>query len=208
MNMTSNPGAKPEPEPEPEPEQEPLSATDYAIYNRLAEKMSHIHKEFRSTWRTLKTACSEFQTQTQAKADADCEMDDTELLMMALSFVDSLSNHHSIEEKFIFPALAARMPEFAPSGVLVGQHEIIHDGLVRTKSFLRRCERFLDGEADDYGGRMGEMLDRGKLLGILEGENGDFERVLWCHLDEEVEALRAENMRLYWGAEEIRRLPM
>ena len=128
--------------------------------------------------------------------------------MATLSFVEGLANHHSVEEKFIFPALAVRMPEFSPSGGLVEQHEVIHDGLVRIKSYLRGCEKFLDEEMDDEGGRGGEGLDKGKFKRFLEGENGDFERVLWSHLDEEVDFLRAENMRRFWGVEEVRRLPM
>ena len=100
------------------------------------------------------------------------------------------------------------MPEFAEGGVLTSQHEVIHDGLIRIKSYLRRCEKFLDEEMDDEGGRVGEGLDRGKLRALLEGENGEFERVLWSHLDEEVEFLKAENMSIFWGVEEVRRLTM
>jgi hypothetical protein len=35
-----------------------------------------------------------------------------------------------------------------------------------------------------------------------------FGKVLWQHLDEEVQTLKAENMRQYWSVEEMRRLPM
>ncbi|KAL4962189.1 uncharacterized protein BDV14DRAFT_203006 [Aspergillus stella-maris] len=206
QNHDANTSAYHPPAPELEPlAQDPLSASDSAIYNRLAEKMSHIHNGFRSTWKMLQTACSAPASQI---TDSECQMDDTELLMTALSFVEGLSNHHAIEEKFIFPALASRMHEFSHSGVLIDQHELIHDGLIRIKAYLRGCEKFLDEEIDDDGGRVGEGLDRGKLRELLEGENGEFERVLWSHLDEEVEFLKAENMRRFWGVEEVRRLPM
>ncbi|KAL4790174.1 hypothetical protein BDV19DRAFT_372884 [Aspergillus venezuelensis] len=207
QNHHANTSAYQAPAPAPELQDlEPLSASDFAIYNRLAEKMSHIHNGFRSMWKTLKIACSGSRSHTDAVVE--CQMDDTELLMATLSFVEGLSNHHAIEEKFIFPSLAARMPEFSPSGVLVEQHEVIHDGLVRIKSYLRGCEKFLAEDMDGDGGRVGEGLGRGKLKGLLEGEEGEFERVLWSHLDEEVEFLKAENMRRFWGVEEVRRLPM
>ncbi|KAL4945589.1 hypothetical protein BDV06DRAFT_219125 [Aspergillus oleicola] len=196
---------------ESEPEQEPLSPNDFTIYNRLAEKMSHIHAEFRNTWTTLKTACSQPSHSSTPQSrnpdqDADCIMDDTSLILLTLSFISSLSNHHSIEENYIFPTLATRMPEFSPSGVLMGQHGVIHDGLVRIRSYLRGCERFMDGELDEEG--RGEKLNREKLRGMLMGEDGEFERVLWEHLDREVEFLEAERMRKCWRVEEVRRLPM
>lgn len=35
-----------------------------------------------------------------------------------------------------------------------------------------------------------------------------FGGVLWAHLEDEVRALGAENMRKYWTLEEMRRMPM
>lgn len=114
--------------------------------------------------------------------------------MLGLSFCEGLSMHHSIEERFIFPLLAARMPEFGTSGILAEQHELIHDGLVRMRGYLNRCER-----ADE-----GEGLDRSEVRRFMEG----FEQVLWEHLDGEVAVLDGENMRRFWSLDEVRRFPM
>lgn len=35
-----------------------------------------------------------------------------------------------------------------------------------------------------------------------------FGKTLWAHLDDEVKALGAENMRKYWTLQEMKRLPM
>ncbi|KAI9376440.1 hypothetical protein BJX61DRAFT_538816 [Aspergillus egyptiacus] len=168
----------------PEPETE-LSPEDFCIYNRLAEKMENIHISLHETWNTLKQACTSPTPATEP-------LTTTSLTSLALSFCDALSTHHAIEERFLFPLLAPRMSEFMPDGPLTGQHEVIHDGVVRMKGYLKRCER---GE---------EVFERGVLGGIMQG-NG-FESVLWEHLDGEVWALRAERMRQVWTREEMEAL--
>ncbi|KAL4749851.1 hypothetical protein BDW72DRAFT_213827 [Aspergillus terricola var. indicus] len=184
----------------------PLSPADFRIYNRLAEQMENIHNGFRATWAELKTACSSPPSRPQfptppplAKRNLDT---DSEIILLGLSFCSGLSSHHSIEERYIFPLLAERMPEFAAGGVLTEQHEVIHDGLIRLGAFLRGCERYLHGDEDGWG------LDRGVLKGLLEGEDGKFESVLWEHLDQEVELLRPSSLRRVWGVEDLRRFAM
>jgi hypothetical protein len=72
------------------------------------------------------------------------------------------------------------------------EHKQIHVGLDKLEKYLEECA---DGEREL---RMSEMKD------ILD----TFGTVLWQHLDDEVKQLGAENMRKYWTAEEIRRMPM
>ncbi|KAL4734810.1 hypothetical protein BDV11DRAFT_174401 [Aspergillus similis] len=185
---------------------EPLSPADFRIYNRLAEKMENIHNGFRATWTELKTSCSppsqpQFSTPSPL-TEGSPDYADSEIILLGLSFCSGLSSHHSIEERYIFPLLAGRMPEFAAGGVLTEQHEVIHDGLIRLGAYLRGCERYLDGDEDGWG------LDRGVLRGLLEGEDGKFESVLWEHLDQEVEFLRPESLRRVWGVEDVRRFAM
>ncbi|KAL4805325.1 hypothetical protein BDV18DRAFT_160984 [Aspergillus unguis] len=191
----------------PNPDLEPLSQVDFHIYNRLAEQMDRIHTEFRRTWDELKSACSasdpsssssplSSEAQAEPKPDPDLEefedLEDEDFILQGLSFCSSLTTHHKIEERFMFPQLALRMPEFSTTGQLHAQHEEIHDGLVRLNGYLRRCER------------EESRLDRAVVKGIMEG----FEGVLWEHLDREVKLLEAGNMRRYWGVEEVRRLKM
>ncbi|KAI1465118.1 uncharacterized protein F4812DRAFT_439630 [Daldinia caldariorum] len=116
-----------------------------------------------------------------------------------LAFVSQLEMHHSIEETYIFPVLARRMPEFRTDGKggknaaeLLRQHEEIHKGMEGMQKYLRSCR---DGEQD---------LDMATLKSQME----TWGTVLWTHLDQEVTTLGAENMRKYWTAEEIRRIPM
>lgn len=125
-----------------------------------------------------------------------------------LQFISYLTTHHSIEESYVFPMLAKRMPEFQPptkkkSGAatskssakaaqLIQQHREIHEGMDAFEEYVRRCR---NGETEL------EMT-------ALKAQMDSWGKVLWQHLNEEVAALGAENMRKYWSLEEMRRLRM
>lgn len=116
--------------------------------------------------------------------------------------------HHGIEEQHFFPLLAVKMPEFqtpaqrrqngtagignAEGGAaeLIRQHELIHEGM---DGFERYLQSVLDGECELDLKRMKEQMD-------------SWGEVLWRHLDEEVETLKAENMRKYWTVQDMRRM--
>jgi hemerythrin-like domain-containing protein len=112
-----------------------------------------------------------------------------------LQFCSHLMAHHSIEESYVFPMLAVRMPEFAQgpnAAELLRQHKAIHDGMDMFEEYLRKCK---NGETE---------LD----LRTLKMKMDSWGEVLWKHLDQEVQALGAENMRKYWSIEDMRRMPM
>ncbi|CAI7608276.1 unnamed protein product [Penicillium manginii] len=115
-----------------------------------------------------------------------------QMIMMGLQFCSQLDFHHSIEEQHIFPVLAKKMPEFRKELDLLKQHKQIHAGLEKLEAYLEKCR---SGEED---------MRREEVRRLMEG----FGKVLWQHLDEEVQTLKAENMRQYWSVEEMRRLPM
>lgn len=110
-----------------------------------------------------------------------------------IGFAESLTMHHGIEEQYFFPKLAARMPEFNPrTGPLVTQHKEIHEGLDRFEAYLRDC---VAGRTEFQMSGLRERMD-------------PWGKVLWAHLDDEVKALGAENMRKYWSKDEIQRMRM
>ncbi|KAF4975125.1 hypothetical protein FZEAL_8040 [Fusarium zealandicum] len=163
----------------------PLSDRDFRIYNQLAEKMNYFHENFRRTWTLLWTAC------TSNRRPQGMTL--KQFLLEGIQFADHLTTHHGIEETYVFPALAKKMPEFRGGRAeLLRQHREIHDGLDDFAEYLRKCR---GGEVD---------FEMDVLKAKMEGWGG----VLWRHLDEEVKTLGAENMRRYWTKDEIMRLPM
>lgn len=110
-----------------------------------------------------------------------------------LQFAQHLTTHHGIEERFVFPMLGRRMPEFRGGRAeLLQQHRQIHKGMDHFEDYLRKCKS-----------RETELE-----LGVLREKMDSWGEVLWTHLDQEVKTLGAENMRKYWTLEEIRSMPM
>ena len=159
-----------------------LSPSDYRTFNRLAVVMDRFHNHFRHTWEMMYNACSA-NKRPQG-------MSIRQFLGMGLDFCHQLETHHTIEEYYVFPELARKMPLFRQREHLLGQHAEIHRGLDGFEKYLSDCRR---GEKEL---RMEEMK------GLMDG----FGKVLWEHLDDEVKQLGAENMRLFWTRQEIDQL--
>lgn len=84
------------------------------------------------------------------------------------------------------------MPEFNKEVELLTQHQEIHKGLDRFQEYLTDCKV----------GRSELRMD--EMKGLMDRFGG----VLWLHMDDEVEQLRAEKMRKYWSLQEMRKMPM
>ncbi|KAJ5355581.1 hypothetical protein N7517_010190 [Penicillium concentricum] len=162
---------------------QPLSASDFRAYNRMSEQMEGFHSHFRLTWNQLWEAC---------ESSGKRALSARQMIMMGLQFCSQLDFHHSIEEQHIFPVLAKRMPEFRKELELLSQHRQIHAGLEKLEKYLEQCR---SGEED---------MRREEVKRLMEG----FGKVLWTHLDQEVQTLGAANMRKFWSLAEMRQLPM
>lgn len=88
--------------------------------------------------------------------------------------------------------LSRKMPQFQKQQHLLEQHREIHKGLDLFQQYLRRCN---SGQCE---------LRLEELKEIMDG----FGKVLWAHLDDEVKALGAENMRKYWTVQEMNEMLM
>ncbi|KAK0486009.1 hypothetical protein IW261DRAFT_1453251 [Armillaria novae-zelandiae] len=116
----------------------------------------------------------------------------------ARQFERHLTMHHTIEERYIFPVLAQRMPEFSDTADdgHIKSHQSIHDGL-EDLSNLNQVPYSPTG--------MKTCLD-------------SFRGVLFSHLDQEVTQIfmikikcwiyGGENMKKYWKLEELDNIPM
>ncbi|MCJ1409243.1 hypothetical protein MMC19_003321 [Ptychographa xylographoides] len=161
-----------------------MSATDFRVYNNMAEHMNYFHNNFRATWKILYAACS------SGKRPQNMSL--RQFISTAEQFCHHLTVHHTIEEQHIFPVLATKMPAFRKELELLTQHKQIHNGLDKFEAYLEKCRT---GEQDLRMDELKELMDK-------------FGDVLWSHLDDEVRQLGAENMRKYWTKEEMRQMPM
>ncbi|KAI1393148.1 uncharacterized protein F4822DRAFT_383671 [Hypoxylon trugodes] len=158
--------------------------------------MDVFHEHFRTAWNALWAAAT--SSGGGSSKGKGLSRGGRGVISDGLAFVAQLEIHHSIEETYIFPILAKRMPEFRSDGKgakaaeLLRQHKDIHVGMEGMETYLRACR---DGDRE---------LDMPTLKAQMESWGA----VLWKHLDQEVQTLGAENMRKYWTVEEIRRIPM
>ena len=179
-----------------------LSREDRDTYGRMGTTMEWFHNNFRNTWKLLYEACS------SGKRPANMSI--RQFLNTGSEFAHHLTMHHTIgvpfleaidsiqpltwlaEEQHIFPVLAQRMPAFRKELELLTQHKQIHNGLDKFEAYIDDCKA---GKRDM---RMDELKD------IMDS----FGTVLWAHLQDEVDQLSVDNMRLYWSLDEVGRLPM
>jgi hemerythrin-like domain-containing protein len=162
-----------------EPKLPPLTAHEFKQYNRLAEHMNYFHEHFRHTWDTLYGACE------TGKRPAGMSL--KQFIDEGLQFIRHLTAHHDIEETYVFPLLAAKMPEFkgtrqggnAKAAELLQQHKEIHKGMDDFEAYLKQC-RNKEVEFE---------------LGVLKTKMDGWRAVLWKHLDQEVQTLGAENSK-------------
>ncbi|CAN8096862.1 unnamed protein product [Discula destructiva] len=176
---------------EEKPALPPLSAHEFKQYNRLADHMNVFHEHFRQTWTMLYNAAS--------SGRRPAGMSIRQFIEQGLSFLSHLETHHSIEETYIFPVLARKMPEFQAGGKggkkaaeLLQQHREIHRGMDLMETYLNQSKK---GETD---------FD----MRVLREKMDTWAAVLWKHLDQEVETLGADNVRKYFTLEEVRKIPM
>ncbi|OBR13499.1 hemerythrin HHE cation binding domain-containing protein [Colletotrichum higginsianum IMI 349063] len=168
-----------------QPELPPLTPAEFKVYNQMAEKMEYFHNHFRRQWTLLHDAA------TTGRRPQNMTL--KQFLDTGLQFAQHLTAHHGIEETYVFPMLARRMPEFrAGRAELLRQHKEIHRGLDGFEEYLGRC-RSRETELE---------------LAVLKEKMDSWGGVLWTHLDQEVKTLGAENMRRYWTMEEVRNMPM
>ncbi|KAF8514969.1 hemerythrin/HHE cation-binding motif-containing protein [Gautieria morchelliformis] len=113
-------------------------------------------------------------------------------LQSATDFRRHLEAHHSIEEKYLFPILARKMPAFSDNEQHRNSHKQIHDGLDALTALIARFHSSLPSYSPT------------EFRACLDG----FRDVLTRHLDEEVHDLQGENLRRYWTLEELSEIPI
>ncbi|KAH6914039.1 hemerythrin HHE cation binding domain-containing protein [Coprinopsis sp. MPI-PUGE-AT-0042] len=148
----------------------------------LSAHMNEIHEYFKSEFNSL----YELADGSYNKYGMSLSL----FLSRGQSLIDHLTKHHTIEERYFFPKLAGRMPQFASGSEHLKSHQGIHDGLDSLESLIHEWSK----DNTQYSPE--------KLRECLDG----FREVLFHHLDEEVADLRGENLLKYFTEKEIESL--
>ncbi|KZP34647.1 hypothetical protein FIBSPDRAFT_924091 [Athelia psychrophila] len=157
-----------------------ISAREQRKWNKLSEHMDHFHQGFQRDFNNI-----------YEWADGSFNQLGLSLLMflqIADGLISHLNMHHSIEERYFFPKLAAKMPSF--KGEHIKSHKGIHKGLDALQILVTKYK----GDLNSY--------DPAELRACLDS----FREVLFRHLDEEVADLQGENLRKYFTLAEVERM--
>ncbi|QRW08279.1 Hemerythrin HHE cation binding domain [Ceratobasidium sp. AG-Ba] len=161
-------------------------ASEARRWNRLADRMSYFHSRLGAEFDTIYS----FSDGSFAKI-----MTLQAYLRMVMQFYEHLNAHHSIEEVYVFPVLAQKMPNFANNEKHKNSHKVIHKGELRLDK--------LEGLASSWE-KEPTTFSPDTLRACLD----EFRKPLFTHLDEEVRDLSAESLKKYYTLEEVDRLPM
>ncbi|KAI0789146.1 hypothetical protein C8Q75DRAFT_733830 [Abortiporus biennis] len=160
------------------------SLRDEHRWNKLSQSMSHFHNHFKF----------EFD-QIYELADGSFTKRGLSLglyLRQAETLKKQLTTHHTIEEMYIFPILAKRMPSFKEDEAHLKSHQGIHEGLDKLGELIHEWKASPSTYSPE---KMRECLD-------------SWREVLFNHLDEEVEDLKPDNLKKYWKLEELDEIPI
>lgn len=163
---------------------------NFKEWNRLADGMDRFHNHFR--WEYANVYDNALGGYAKKRGQ-----NLQRFLREAEQLAHHLDMHHRIEEAYIFPLLAKKMPQFKDGGrdkgAHIKAHKGIHDGLERYQAYINSCK----ADPDNYDGE--------KLRSIMDS----FHDVLFNHLDEEVEDLGAASVqKAGFTLDELKRFPM
>lgn len=173
------------------PAEEPFQFKgNFKEWNRLADGMDRFHNHFRWEYKNVyDNALGGYAKKRGQNLQR--------FLREAEQLAHHLDMHHRIEEAYIFPLLAKKMPQFKDGGRDKGEHikahKGIHDGLERYQAYINQAK----ADPDGYDGE--------KLRKIMDS----FHDVLFNHLDQEVEDLGAHSVqKAGFTLDELKRFPM
>ncbi|KAJ4400098.1 hypothetical protein N0V85_005848 [Neurospora sp. IMI 360204] len=190
----------------------PLSPGDFTVYNRLAKQMDYF------------VSCTR-----NGSSQGTAELTERQLIEEGLRLTRYLEAHHSIEETYIFPLLAKKMPQFRAA---VNAHNHQHqdrrhhrqsemeedhqeDNKEDKEEEEANCELIQQHRAIHTGMEQFEKYLRdcrskkeAFSLPVLKAKMDSWGEVLLKHLDQEVEELGAERMRRFWSLEEMVTFPI
>lgn len=178
-----------------------LSHTMSDPYGRLLSRMLPFHANFRHHYAQILKELPKTKTGSEQQVN--------ELMMSNLQLCSHLEMHHSIEEAYIFPQLARRIPEFGKSSQHTREHEAMHAGLAILQNYseqvIDRLEKEVVPQKNDGKPWPKEMYDVEKMESILH----HLGQVLFPHLDAEENSISADSMRKAgFTIEELHRIPI
>ncbi|GAA93753.1 uncharacterized protein L969DRAFT_84795 [Mixia osmundae IAM 14324] len=159
------------------------SRSELSDWDRIADHMDSFHNHFRQTFEHVYRHAEDYRM---------LGLSLNSFLAQAMSLYTHLNMHHSIEERFIFPHLSQRMPQFAHGEQHTREHQEMHKGLERYSAYIKTAQQ------------TPSKYDGSELRAIMS----ELGSVLMPHMDAEVTSLKGASLRQYWAFDELKSFPM
>ncbi|GAA6026805.1 hypothetical protein JCM8097_005874 [Rhodosporidiobolus ruineniae] len=158
----------------------PKNSQERREWELHSSRMEVFHNSFRRHFKRLyKLADGTFEKHGM---DVLGFMDDTE------SFLEHLETHHSIEERYMFPVLVKRMPQFREAHQ--EEHDAIHEGMHKFETLIAKYRNSPSSYAPDE----------------FRQHLASWGPILFYHLDAEVESISPAMLRRYYTLDEVKPL--
>lgn len=127
-------------------------------------------------------------------------------LQIGASLAQHLEGHHMIEETYIFPLLAKKLPQFGKEHLQ--EHATMHHAVEEMGNYIQQCAKKLQNGRAKKGEDEAwpkDIFDEDKMKSHLE----HLRDTLFVHLEHEEASLRPDSLKKAGFTEdEIRRIPM
>jgi iron-sulfur cluster repair protein YtfE (RIC family) len=183
-----------------EPMSHRLAAMSVDPFSHLLQGMVPFHNSFRMHHAEIQARLA--TSQTLSKRDL------SQMMRTSLQLCNHLDTHHMIEETYIFPLLAKKMTQFAPSSQHTKEHDVMHATLEKLQTYSRGVlGRLQDSQGSVEAGTAWpkDVYDSEKFSTLVD----DLAQALFPHLAAEEESLSPASLRKAgFTAEELSRIPL
>ncbi|SNX83176.1 uncharacterized protein MEPE_01882 [Melanopsichium pennsylvanicum] len=150
----------------------------------LYNGMLPFHENFRHTISQISALLTTLSPTSNSKSKPQ---NLANLVYLSSTLCHHLEIHHTIEERFVFPILAKKLPQFGNSSQHTNEHVQMHEALHKLEAYVDEITKALKGGKLKKPQDVDEAFDYGKMSKLVE----DVEKVLLPHLEAEEASLRA-----------------
>ncbi|SAM80691.1 uncharacterized protein UBRO_02530 [Ustilago bromivora] len=152
-------------------------------WDSLYNGMLPFHEHFRHTLSQITTLLSTVSPTSPSKSKLS---NLANLLYSCASLCQYLETHHTIEERYIFPVLAKKLPQFGHSSQHTKEHAQMHKAIENLEKYVGEVSKALrSGKVRE--GELEEAFDYAKIKKLVDG----LRDMLLPHLEAEEASLRA-----------------
>ncbi|SPO23204.1 uncharacterized protein UTRI_01882 [Ustilago trichophora] len=150
----------------------------------LYHGMLPFHENFRHTISQISTLLLTLSPSSPSKTKLN---NLANLLYLSSALCHHLETHHTIEERYIFPILAKKLPQFAHSSQHTNEHALMHSAIHNLEQYVEQVAKALKGGKLKKGEEIDEVYDHAKMVKLVD----ELKKVLLPHLEAEEASLRA-----------------